>query len=143
MAKPKPLPLIPNDDFTYNEARSTRGKIACFDVVSSTEENTTYRTSHMLGTDTYWCSCMGFTAHKRCKHAHSLRYYYRVAEERRRLAGVSDLELVKRDEDIRAVIADMGSVDWPAQAEHDAIGDEIAARMGAPLAPFDPREEAA
>ena len=122
--------LIPRADITFATNRSTEDRIDCYDITSQSDRATSHRASFTHHTRAYWCDCRGFAEYHYCRHTDSLAYYAHLDRARTCYRHWDTARLVEEDAQLRGVIADMGSLGWPGMAELDALGDELAARMG-------------
>lgn len=125
--------LIPREQFTFCRDRSTNNKRHCFDCPSRSEEGVVRRQSYDLQSDSWWCSCPGFTRYGRCAHTDSLRYWMAYRTASIRLAQEDTAYLTYRSRQLLGTLAEFG-LRLEAHAELDAAGDLLAERVALGLA---------
>jgi hypothetical protein len=119
--------LIPRAAFTFCRDRSTNNKRHCYDCASRSEPGVVRRQSYDLRTDTWYCSCPGFTRWGRCAHTDSLRYWNANDAAFIRLVQEPTAYLVDLGRQLLDVRLDLG-LSLEAHAELDVIGDLLAER---------------
>jgi len=115
--------VVPRDQIFYDEARSTRGKIDAYTVLSQSGDGA-YHGSYSHHTDADHCDCPGFRGHGYCAHSDSYRYWCEVKRTRAIVAALTDDSLAHFDRQL----AGYACPDWYERAQIEAVGDEVLAR---------------
>ncbi len=115
--------VVPRDQIFYDEARSTRGKLDAYTVLSQSGDGA-YHCSYSHHTTAGHCDCPGFRGHDYCKHLDSVRYWMEVKVARALIADTDDAALTTLDRQL----AGRTDPDWCERAQIEAVGDEVLAR---------------
>ena len=125
--------LLPRAAIWHDDARSTRGKIDCWDVISQSADDTVYAAGIDRRNDAAWCNCPGFCGHHRCKHLDSIRFYDEQDACAAVLATETDAYVAARDRALARQARTHG-LTWQEHAEWAAVGDAAAARLAQDVA---------